>query len=157
MLQGRKRNRLEFYDYSTENLYFVTSCVLGGEHWLGEVVNGEMQLNSFGKIAEEHFSWLANQCSFLEIHAYVVMPNHVHAILELTGSESGKAPLSVSQVMAAYKTLTSKKIRLAGLPEFAWKRSFHDHIIRNERGYWNIFNYIRNNPAQWQQDKFNKV
>lgn len=155
MLTDRKLNRLKNFDYRTEALYFVTSCIQNKEHWFGEVINGEMQLNEFGKIAEDQFTWLTSQYTFVVLHAHVVMPNHIHAIIELERNEIKQAELSLSQIMAAYKTLTSKKIRLAGLPEFSWQRSFHDHIIRNKRAYFNILNYIQNNPANWQQDKFN--
>jgi len=56
--------------------------------------------------------------------------------------------------MGAYKTTVSKQIHLAGYKEFAWQRSFHDHIIRDEKAYERISIYIINNPNSWQQDKF---
>ena len=56
--------------------------------------------------------------------------------------------------MGAYKTTVSKQIHLGGYPEFAWQRSFHDHIIRNEASYQNIINYILNNPSKWEEDEF---
>ncbi len=61
---------------------------------------------------------------------------------------------SISELMGAYKTTTSKQIRLAGLSQFAWQRSFHDHIIRNEESYNNISLYILNNHLKWEEDKF---
>ncbi|WP_231583486.1 transposase [Rufibacter radiotolerans] len=56
--------------------------------------------------------------------------------------------------MGAYKSNSSRLIRLAGLIEFAWQRSFHDHIIRDEKGFHNIKEYIENNPANWLADRF---
>jgi len=35
-----------------------------------------------------------------------------------------------------------------------WQANYHDHIVRNEEEYWKIKNYIRNNPANWVDDKF---
>jgi REP element-mobilizing transposase RayT len=35
-----------------------------------------------------------------------------------------------------------------------WQRSFHDHIIRGERDYYRIAEYIENNPRNWQDDCF---
>jgi putative transposase len=186
MLPERKLNRLLNFDYSTASLYFVTSCVQNREHWFGSVINGKMNLNKYGKIADEQFLWLQNQYPYLIIHIFIIMPNHVHALLEIdpvvkerlvngidrecvrTGRDTDKDQecvrtgrdlslhkiKSVSELMGAYKTTTSKKIRLAGLEEFAWQRHFHDHIIRNEIGYQNIYNYIENNPLNWQHDKF---
>lgn len=88
------------------------------------------------------------------------MPNHVHGIIQIyrqliQAHEQPSVKIkSLSELMGAYKTTTSKQIRLAGLPEFAWQRSFHDHIIRNERAYANIANYIADNPARWNEDLF---
>ena len=56
--------------------------------------------------------------------------------------------------MGAFKTTSSKLIHEAGNIDFAWHRSFHDHIIRDESAYLNIVNYIENNPNSWNKDKF---
>jgi|SRR6185437_3972496 len=63
----------------------------------------------------------------------------------------------LSELMGAYKTTVSKQIHLAGYAGFIWQRSFHDHIIRDEKSYENIANYIIDNPKTWDQDKFYKV
>ncbi|TXK28422.1 hypothetical protein FVR03_20835 [Pontibacter qinzhouensis] len=144
------------YDYSREGLYFVTSCVKDRAYVFGEVVKEEMQLNGYGRIAEEQWLWLERQYPYLVLHAFIIMPNHVHAILEI--DQDNKAAdtniKSISALMGAYKTTTSKKIRQAGLADFAWHRSFHDHIIRHERAYQNILHYIQTNPSRWQTDTF---
>ncbi len=57
--------------------------------------------------------------------------------------------------MGAYKTTASELIHLAGLTEFVWHRSFHDHNIRDENAFENIVNYIENNPKKWSEDRFN--
>lgn len=56
--------------------------------------------------------------------------------------------------MGAYKITTSKKIHLLGYQEFEWHRSFYDHIVRDQKAYENISNYILNNPNAWDKDKF---
>lgn len=40
---------------------------------------------------------------------------------------------------------------------FAWQPNYHDHIIRDDKSYHNISNYIINNPAKWTEDTFNPV
>lgn len=35
-----------------------------------------------------------------------------------------------------------------------WQKSFHDHIIRNEREYRMIWEYIDTNPFRWTEDCF---
>lgn len=142
-------------------------------------MNGNMHLNEYGKIADKQFNWLQHQYPYIKIHAHIVMPNHMHAIIEIippsvgTGRDLSESipdqepspyPFiqslqtikikSVSELVGAYKTTTTKQIRNAGLSEFEWQRSFHDHIIRDARGYQNIFKYIQNNPTSWPQDKF---
>ncbi|MCC9167586.1 transposase [Pontibacter harenae] len=144
------------YDYSREGLYFITSCVKDCACIFGEVTDAEMQLNQYGQIAADQWRWLERQYPYLAIHAFVVMPNHVHGILEIDyeGKASGAKIKSVSELISAYKTTTSKQIRQAGLTDFAWHRSFHDHIIRHEKAYHNILQYIQDNPARWQSDTF---
>jgi len=40
--------------------------------------------------------------------------------------------------------------------DFKWQRNYYEHIIRDERAYKNISQYIVNNPRNWQKDKFYK-
>jgi hypothetical protein len=47
---------------------------------------------------------------------------------------------SLSEIMGSYKTTASKQIHLAGYREFALQRSFHDHIIRDQKSFEKISN-----------------
>ena len=189
-MKNRKRNRMVGYDYSRNNLYFVTSCVKNMECCFGDVVSvgigrdlsvhsdknnpdeneSEMILNEYGIIANNQLEWLEIQYPYIELHSYKVMPNHIHAIIEIDSlkvnsihnthtdqldSENIKIK-SLSEIMGAYKTTSSKLIHQADYDAFAWHRSFHDHIIRDEKSYQNILNYIENNPNCWGKDKFYK-
>jgi len=154
VMRERKRNRLVGYDYSQDNLYFVTSCVQDRICCFGEIQDGKMILNEYGQIAQNQWGWLGNQYSYLVLHAFVVMLNHIHGIIEINrDGYSGKIK-SLSELMGVYKTTTSKQIHLNGLKSFAWQRSFHDHIIRNEQAFEKISNYIENNPLKWKDDTF---
>src|SRR5690606_30112537 len=110
-MKNRKRNRLKGYDYSKDNLYFITICVKNRVCCLGAVGAGRlvgtgrdlsvrnpennnpeenqsndnisMQLNAYGLIVEERIHWLQEQYKYVEIHNYVVMPNHIHIIIEI--------------------------------------------------------------------------
>lgn len=121
-----------------------------------------MILNEFGKIAREQIEWMQNQYSYLKLHGFVVMPNHVHILMEIkrnviqndvgTGRDlslPNSKIKSVSSIMGAYKTTTSKNIRNAGNFEFQWQRSFHDVIVRNKIAYQNFIKYIEENPKRW--------
>jgi putative transposase len=186
-VKERKRNRLLGFDYSRDNLYFVTSCVQDRICCFGSISNGKMQLNEYGQIAHDQFNWLEKQYAYVVIHEFVVMPNHVHAIIEinrknipdnmveslqnkndhtpeintndtqndLNDTITQKKPIkikSLSELMGAYKTTSSKQIHLAGLIDFKWQRSFHDRIIRNDGSYGFIMNYIYRNPENWKID-----
>lgn len=160
-MRDRKLNRKQGYNYQRDGCYFITSCVQNMHCCLGEVINSQMHLNAFGKIAEQQWAWLTGQYPYIRSHAFIVMPNHIHGILEINASPAehpwtGKIK-SISQLMGAYKTTTSKKIHMAGFLQFAWKRSFHDHIIRTPDAFERIRNYILHNPANWQKDSFHKT
>ena len=185
-MKNRKRNRMKGYDYSSNNLYFVTSCVKDRMCCFGNIVgtgrdlsahdlsvpdlpvpknddnpSAIMILNEFGKIVNNQLQWLENQYPYVVLHHYIVMPNHVHAIIEIdsimvgTGRDLSVQKIkSVSELIGAFKTTSSKLIHLAGYSDFEWQRSFHDHIIKDERSYLNISNYIETNPERWEEDKF---
>lgn len=78
-----------------------------------------MQLNEFGHIAREQWLWLSDYYDFVSVGAFVVMPNHVHAIIEIRVPFGTNAPRSLSQLVGAYKTRVSACIRSAGLQHFS--------------------------------------
>jgi putative transposase len=205
-MKNRKRNRMKGFDYSSNNIYFVTICVQNRECCFGYVGTGrdlsvhhsnenhsnenhsnenhsnenhsnenqsnenqsnenikndfsgiKMNLNEYGKIVDEQIIWLEEQYQYAVIHNYAVMPNHVHIILEVDSLKVKDSTIkikSLSSLIGAFKTTSSKLIHKKGLETFAWQRSFHDHIIRNEKAYDTIFNYIDLNPQKWYQDCF---
>ena len=116
-----------------------------------------MVLNQYGEIVRERLLWLAIQYPYVVLHNYVVMPNHIHAILEIDSfkvEDNAVKIKSLSSLFGAFKTTSSKLIRQAGFLDFSWHRSFHDHIIRSESSYHNISNYIDQNPSKWKSDTF---
>jgi len=147
-------------------MYFVTTCVKNKVQYFGEIRQGEMIHNPFGLIAVEQWNWILKKYPYLISHAFVVMPDHIHAVLEINrqriddGVGTGRdlslqnkllkiKPLS--QIIGAYKTTVSKKIHLAGGLDFVWQRSFFDRIIRNKFEYQRVIEYIHSNPANWSE------
>ena len=155
---NRKRNRKLGYDYSQNNLYFITGNVKNFECCLGSVANKKMNLNKFGIVVQNQINWLAEHYKYVVLHATIVMPNHFHFVLEIDSHlvDSSTKIKSVSQLVGAFKTTSSKEIHRLGLENFEWHRSFHDHIIRDDIAYHRICNYIATNPEKWQADTFNK-
>ena len=78
-----KSARLENYDYSQNGMYFVTICTKDREELFGEVVNEKMILNDVGKIANQFLQEIPKHFPFVNLDEFVVMPNHVHGILEI--------------------------------------------------------------------------
>lgn len=79
-------------------------------------------------------------------------------------SESGKQPHhrfrnqgknTISSMVGSYKSAVTKKCNENNFP-FGWQSRFHDHIIPDNDEFNRIRNYIANNPANWEQDKFFK-
>ncbi len=79
----RRSIRLKDYDYSQAGAYFVTICTHLHECVLGQVVNEDVQLSPFGQIAFDFWEAVTAHFSNVEVDAFVVMPNHVHAIIVL--------------------------------------------------------------------------
>ncbi len=153
-MKNRKSIRLKSFDYKRPGSYFVTACILNHYNYFGHIHDGKMILNKYGEIAFQQFNWLSDKYSFVDVKIFKIMPNHIHAIIDIKPNNSGQVNLSLSQLMGAYKTRVSSAIRKIGLTEFAWQRSFYDHIIRNLHSYENIANYIVNNPMNWEKDRF---
>ena len=93
----RRSIRLKGYDYASEGVYFVTLVTAHRQHLFGEIVNGVMHLNTFGRIAREE--WYKTQRLRpnveLDEDEFVVMPNHVHGILWLHEDSLVRAHCSV--------------------------------------------------------------
>ena len=87
MKYNRHSLRLKDYDYTLPGPYFVTTIIYGRETQLGNVLDGEMQLNESGQIVTDAWQWLGRQFPYLELGAAVVMPNHFHGII-LIGDDS---------------------------------------------------------------------
>ena len=87
--QGRRSIRLKGCDYSQAGAYFITIVTQNRLSLFGEVVGAEMQMNDYGNIVVDSCQWLARQYSYIELGAWIVMPNHFHAILVIN-DDSGR-------------------------------------------------------------------
>ncbi len=138
---------------------------------MGEVVNGEMQLNQYGNIANENWKEIPSHFANVEIDRIVVMPNHIHGIIVLTDDRRGgvsppngkgteTVPLrkcTLGQIVAYFKYQTTKSINQIrgplGTP--VWQRNYYEHVIRNENDLDEIREYIADNPLEWELDREN--
>jgi len=87
-IHHRRSIRLKGYDYSQAGLYFVTICIQDRECLFGKITNGVMQLNEMGQIAEKEWIKSAEIRKEINMHEYIIMPNHFHAIVEIIANDT---------------------------------------------------------------------
>ncbi len=188
---NRKTIRLKNYDYSQEGAYFVTICVKNRQCLLGKIINNKMALNNIGETVE--FTWLdlPNHNKNIELDHFVIMPNHIHGIINIVGAGSQPAlnqnNISINNIPDNCKILIDHKIKRAGLEpaptcnhglseiirQFKtfsarrvnkinntfnnrlWQRNFYERIIRGQHDLNRIYEYIDNNPVNWESDENN--
>lgn len=177
-LPKRKRIRLKDYDYSQNGLYFVTICTKYHSQilWKPQIDVGatcgrplseyrmpfEYQsdftksvLTECGIIIDNEINNIQNcydNCVFVD--SYVIMPNHIHIIIELKNADvckngRSKTAPTISRVIQQFKGAVTKK---AGF--HMWQKSFYDRIIRNKKEYLAILKYMYENPLKWENDCF---
>ncbi|MEX1002931.1 MAG: transposase [Crocinitomicaceae bacterium] len=83
-IHNRQSLRLKGYDYGAEGLYFLTICTQDRLHLFGDIKNNEMQLNSSGEIAKKCWLDIPMHFPHAHLHEFVIMPNHIHGIVEIT-------------------------------------------------------------------------
>lgn len=157
-LPQRKPTRLKDYDYSTNGAYFITICVQDRRCILSEISVGEglappaVRLTEQGKVVEKQLLLIPSRFPQATVEKYVIMPNHVHMILSLQNHAGGASPSpTITQVVGTFKSLATRQCE--GETKL-FQRSFHDHVIRSEQDYQEIWTYIDQNPAKWQEDRF---
>lgn len=137
------------YDYSSSNYYFITICTYEKKCLFGSV----KQLNNAGKIAAEEMHNLSSHYDGLIVDNFIIMPNHVHAIIVIEKQCETQKNLSLSTVVGLYKAGVSRRIK-KDTEQNIWQRSFHDHIIRNQKEYEKIWQYVEYNDQKWETDCF---
>lgn len=144
----RKNNRLKNYNYSANGAYFITVCVKDRKNLLCNIVGDDAHIvpSKYGLVVKKYIE------NIEQIEKYVIMPNHIHMIININGAMWASPPTkSISSIIRSLKTLVTKEIG-----ESIFQRSFYDHIIRNEQDYLEIWNYIDTNPLKWKEDKLYK-
>lgn len=170
-IHHRRSIRLKGYDYSQAGLYFVTICTQNRECLFGNIVGAgskpaqfelsKMTLNPLGNIVQKTWLDLINHNQNIELHDFVVMPNHIHGIIEIASSDrAGLEPAptdaKLPEIIRQFKTFSAKRINqlreTKGCP--VWQRNYHEHIVRNESAYVKIAEYIQTNPQKWSDDLY---
>ena len=141
---SRKATRIPGFDYSSENYYFVTICTHEKQCIFGKAGI----LNHWGELAKKESQRIPEHFSGVCVEPYIVMPNHIHMIVALNDANC----VSLNNVVGLYKSGVTRKIHKEQPGFTVWQRSFHDHIIRNQREYEKIWQYITYNDQKWTED-----
>ena len=157
-LPQRKHPRMAHYDYSTAGAYFITICTHNRRCLLSRIVGQDLgaakvHYTAYGEIAEKQLLLLEQRYPSLKIDQFVIMPNHIHAILILEEAAGASPRPTIADIVCAYKSLTTRACKAVRPVEKLFQTSFYDHVIRGREDYAEIAEYIVNNPKQWELDK----
>ena len=170
----RRSIRLQEYDYSTAGAYFVTVCVKDRQCLFGNIVDGEMGLNVYGREVDTCWDSITGHFAYVRLDAFVVMPNHVHGIIVITGNNDdvgarhavplqnirrfGKpASGSLSTIIRSFKSAVTKRINEVRNTNGAtlWQRNYYEHVVRDEDELDRIRQYVSDNQLKWERDREN--
>ena len=159
--------RLKGWDYSNPGLYFITLVSHNREYLFGKIESEQMIYSPLGEMLKSEWISSFEIREELFCHGWVIMPNHLHAIVRISKVNNEKPeiknpgvayrpPRSISSFVAGFKSSVTTRINqyrnTPGAP--VWQPRFHDHIIRDEEEYEKILLYIQNNPRSWKEDRF---
>ena len=170
-LPKRKDLRLRQYDYSSKGAYFVTICIQDRKRILSDIakpsvgvgalddpITPQIRLTEIGKITEKYLLSSEN-IPGVKIDRYVIMPDHIHAIIFLYPDKyatrqggSSRAPTPTNEmlphVVSTFKRFCNKEI---GIKIF--QRGYIEHIIHDRDDYETRVKYIYENPIRWYYDE----
>ena len=158
----RKRLRLPGFDYGKGHVYFITLCTHNRSRLFGSITAQRITPSPAGEMLADAWHGLPAFIPGLLLDAYVVMPDHFHAILALIDPEDGRghspAP-TLAEVVRRFKGQVMREYRKSvdgGLWEpynkHLWQRSYHEHVIRDDDDLQAHREYIVNNPRKWQME-----
>lgn len=124
-------------------------------------------LTDIGILFQNIYINLEKEFSNIKLHEYVFMPNHIHGIIEIcewsntrpVWANTRPAP-TLGDIICSFKSKTTSHY-IKGLKhglykpfnKRIWQRNYYEHIIRNEKEYYAICDYIINNPINWKEDE----
>lgn len=156
----RKRIRLDSYCYTQPGRFFITICAQDKRPIFSEIVENptssrecrnalpySVELTDLGKIVDSAILSLGNTFPLVNVPCYIIMPDHIHLIIN---KQSGPSPKNSSIpviVMCLKNRIIYEAKKQLGVSD-VFQRSFYDHVIRSDNDYEETVKYIRNNPAR---------
>jgi putative transposase len=102
-------SRLKEWDYGTPGYYFVTICTKNRVSWFGEVITEQMLLSTTGSIVRQFLEKIPDIYPNISIDAWVVMPNHIHAIIAIGDVHGGQVEAPQVDVETPHWGVSTKK------------------------------------------------
>jgi putative transposase len=172
-LSVRRSIRLPDFDYAQGGLYFLTICASQMRFLFGKMEKNRVLLNVVGRIALDCWRDIPNHFSRVELHPFVVMPNHFHGILAINDGHGCPVPLQdrhpaerfqrptascIPTIVRSYKGtvtyLARRYLRTASLQ--VWQSNYFERVLRNGEEFSNACRYIFENPTLWHLDNANR-
>ena len=170
-LKKRKTTRLVGADYNQNQAVFLTICTKERKCILSKIVGTgvldgpQIELTRYGQIADKYINQLNDFYNDLSVESYVIMPNHIHIVLWVKGTENGPSRTPVtdgpsrtpvptvqnsvpSRFVSTFKRFCNKEYGVN-----IWQYRSNDHIIRNRQDYDEHLRYIYENPIRWYYDE----
>ena len=167
------------YDYSKPNLYFITICTKNRKYLFGDIIELEneqyiMDLNEMGKLIEWHWFQIPIHFTYVKLQEFVIMQNQIHGIIEIMDDNvwarhvvpilkqqinekyGNPTKNSIPTIIRSFKGAVSRKLNriYKTSRKTICQRNYYEHIIRNDKSYQNICDFIWNNPTRWEFDKY---
>jgi len=179
-IHHRRSIRIQGFDYSKAGCYFITLVCQNRKNFFGKIIldsnrQNKVKLSPTGMIAQSCWLEIPIHYPNVKLHEFVIMPDHMHGILEIKDQENLESnglriqqvnkyqkiiPKSIGSILRGYKIGVTKWFRDQCMKEawilidrqeiVLWQRNYYEHIIRNEFEYFAFSNYIRNNPKNWK-------
>ena len=154
----RKHPRLKQYDYSSPGYYYVTIHTERDAPKLSHILEGSQTeppkviLTKHGEVAQRQLIELRERYENVIVDKYVIMPTHIHVIIQLMETTVGASPRpAITEIVGTFKSLTTREcnrlFRTEGRRLF--QASFYEAVLRNEPMYQACWQYIEGNPAKW--------
>lgn len=160
-IHHRRSIRLKEYDYAQPGGYYITIVTYHRELLFGEIVNAESRLNRIGKIVEWEWLETAKRLPYIELGAFMVMPNHFHGILHIhetvgatrqgqTGMNPGMEPSRAVSTVGTDGSPLLRKIKPASLGAII--AQFKSRVTKR---IWKISEF--KNKSIWQRNYYEHI
>ena len=166
----RRSIRIDKSDYSQPGAYFITICAHNRMQYFEEVKNGELVYSRLGNLVDYCWKQIPIHNEHINLDEYVIMPNHMHGIVEIdigcrgtiylapTRNEQFGAPVkrSIPTIVRTNKAAVTRACRKdIDNPSFiVWQRNYYERVIRSDFELNTFRRYILTNPLRWELDRY---